>query len=245
MVTLEQFGEGEVVVVLHGLPVPPESVETITEELVKSHRVVVPNYCGLGFDPEETGLRIERALLDEGVDRAILVGHSFGAYHAFQLAIRGNIDAVAIAALAPLANLPDEVEAGYEELAQALEAESIDIAEVLSDQWFEGDYLGDNPQVKSMVRRWFDELGSQAIIRAARIDCIGPDLRPRLGEISAPTYIRVGSADAATPPSWSEEIAELLGNARMEVVDGVGHFPHFEDREATVEAVRNFVANHS
>ena len=245
MVEVQTLGseEGKEVVVLHGTPVPPESVEQITQGLIEDYRVYVVDYCGLGVDPQETVRRIEEALVAEGVEKPAIVGHSFGAYHAFQLATGDGVEVTGIAAIGPLAYLPDEVKAGYEELAQGIEAGVVDLADALLDGWFSAAYQEENPQIVDTLRRWFDELGDEALCRAARVDSIGEDLRPTLGAIDVPVYLCVGELDGATPPEWSEEIAELLPRAELDVVEGVGHFPHFEEREETVASIREFLGS--
>lgn len=242
MIEVEMYGSGKDVVVLHGVPVPPESVEAIYEELANSYRVWVPDYNGLGVSPRETGSHLAEALLAKGVKEAAVVGHSFGAYHGFQLARSSALRVTRLAAISPLVYLPEEVAAGYEELAAALEADALDITEVLLGQWFTPEFLAENDQLEPMIRGWFDELGTEAIITAARVDSIGPDLRPTLGDIDVPVYIRVGAQDQATPPEWSREIAELLPDAELDIVENVGHFPHLEDRRATLKAIGRFLS---
>ncbi len=246
MVEVKRYGrsEGKKVVVLHGVPVPPESVETITERLAEEYRVYVVDYCAVGLRPRETRQQIEVRLAEAGVTSAAVVGHSMGAYHAFGLAIGGELEVRAIAAVGSLAYLPQEVAAGYEELAQGIEAGVVDLVEVLKGQWFSTAYLEASAEVEGRLRRWFEAIGDEGLCRAARVECMGQDLRPRLAEIEAPVQLQVGALDEATPPAWSEEIADLLPRASLEVVEGVGHFPHMEAPEATLREIRSFLADH-
>lgn len=79
---------------------------------------------------------------------------------------------------------------------------------------------------------WCDEF--EAIVRR-------PDLLPRLGEVVAPTLVRVGQLNQATPITLSEAVARSLPNATLQVVPGVGHALGYEDGPGTAAAVRDFL----
>ena len=52
----------------------------------------------------------------------------------------------------------------------------------------------------------------------------------------------VGELDAAAPPSYSREIADLAPLGRLEVVPGHGHALLLEQPAATIAAMRKAVA---
>ena len=51
----------------------------------------------------------------------------------------------------------------------------------------------------------------------------GPALRPRLGQIRAPTLVLHGSADPLFPLAHGEALAREIPGARLVVLDGMGH----------------------
>jgi 3-oxoadipate enol-lactonase/4-carboxymuconolactone decarboxylase len=55
------------------------------------------------------------------------------------------------------------------------------------------------------------------------------DVRDRLGEITTPVLAVAGSDDVVTPPEYSQEIAALVADGRMAVVDGVAHLAPAEN----------------
>ncbi|WP_406245519.1 alpha/beta fold hydrolase [Microbacterium sp. M] len=67
------------------------------------------------------------------------------------------------------------------------------------------------------------------------------DLKPRLGEIVAPTLITVGRTDWITPVSCSQVIAELVPNSELVVFEKSGHSPQIEEAEAWTKTVREFL----
>jgi 3-oxoadipate enol-lactonase len=58
------------------------------------------------------------------------------------------------------------------------------------------------------------------------------DFRDRLGSVSAPTLVLVGSEDPATPPDHAWLIADGIPGARVEVVPGAAHLLNVEQPDA-------------
>src|SRR5438132_12802204 len=58
------------------------------------------------------------------------------------------------------------------------------------------------------------------------------DVRPSLPAVSVPVLVTTGSEDRITRPAESEEIAALLPDATLAIVDGAGHFPFAERPDA-------------
>jgi pimeloyl-ACP methyl ester carboxylesterase len=53
----------------------------------------------------------------------------------------------------------------------------------------------------------------------------GEDLRPRLGEITAPTLVIHGTEDPSFPPGHGAALAREISGAELLLLDGVGHEP--------------------
>lgn len=67
------------------------------------------------------------------------------------------------------------------------------------------------------------------------------DYTDRLPGIDVPALVTVGRHDWITPVEASEELAELLTDARLEVFEDSGHDPHLDRREAYLRRVRAFL----
>jgi pimeloyl-ACP methyl ester carboxylesterase len=63
----------------------------------------------------------------------------------------------------------------------------------------------------------------------ARRSSAETDLRADLTRITIPTLIIQGERDAGRTPAIGAQMAELIPNARLEIVPGVGHTPMLED----------------
>lgn len=241
MLDVDVYGEGGDLVLLHGNPVPAENLDVFRRCFQSSYRVLVPRMDALRVDAVRALSWLQTALDAHGVKRATIIGHSMGAYRAFQLALSGRIEVQRIAALSAFAYLPDDVRAVHRQLAQALEAGSIDLARTLSESWFSPGYLASHPQAENMLRRWFETIGHDGLLASARIETLGPDLREALGSVDIPVYLRTGEHDRVTPLAWTEDLAQRLPNAHVGIAPGAGHFPHLEDAERTLAAIVAFV----
>ena len=71
---------------------------------------------------------------------------------------------------------------------------------------------------------------------------IAHDASERLGEIAAPTLVVHGTADRMLAPSNGELVASLIPDARLELLDGVGHLFFWEQPERVAELVCEHVA---
>jgi pimeloyl-ACP methyl ester carboxylesterase len=67
-------------------------------------------------------------------------------------------------------------------------------------------------------------------------------LRRRLPYLDVPTLVVNGAADGLVPVSYSREMANLVADARLELIEGAAHYPMFEQEDAFVQVVEGFLA---
>ena len=66
--------------------------------------------------------------------------------------------------------------------------------------------------------------------------------KSRSERVRVPVLILVGSQDEATPPLMSRELASLLPDARLNVLDGCAHVPQLQDPAGFLAAVNAFLS---
>lgn len=71
---------------------------------------------------------------------------------------------------------------------------------------------------------------------------VGHDTTTRLGEIEAPTLIVHGSEDMMLPVANAHQIAALMPDARLEIVEGAGHLFFWEQPRRAAELVLDHTA---
>jgi 3-oxoadipate enol-lactonase len=67
------------------------------------------------------------------------------------------------------------------------------------------------------------------------------DYTEAAGKIAVPTICIVGDQDGSTPPDLMKSTAQLIPNARFEVIRDAGHIPCVEQPEALTEVIRAFI----
>lgn len=62
-----------------------------------------------------------------------------------------------------------------------------------------------------------------------------------LADVRAPTLVAVGELDRETPPFFSEALAERIPGARLEVIEGSGHYSNLEKPQEVNCLLRQFI----
>lgn len=82
-------------------------------------------------------------------------------------------------------------------------------------------------------------------VDAERMDAImAHDQWDRLGSIGVPTLVVCARNDAVTPPYYSEQLAELIPNTRLELFEDGGHFFFQVHADRFNALIRDFIAAH-
>ena len=66
-------------------------------------------------------------------------------------------------------------------------------------------------------------------------------LKKHIHRIAAPTLIVWGKADGIIAPAYAEEFARRIAHARVAMLDGAGHMPHFEQALSVAKLVGEFL----
>jgi pimeloyl-ACP methyl ester carboxylesterase len=69
-----------------------------------------------------------------------------------------------------------------------------------------------------------------------------PSLPHLLGAVTTPALVVWGARDAIVPRECGERYAKSLANARLEIVDGAGHFVDMEKPDELARLVTRFVS---
>jgi pimeloyl-ACP methyl ester carboxylesterase len=99
---------------------------------------------------------------------------------------------------------------------------------------------GDGALVRTILDM-AEATGPAAFIRQETALLGRDDYRPVLAQIRCPTLIVVGDADARTPPPMSEEMADAIPGARLEVVADCGHLSTLERPQETTALLRDWL----
>ncbi|MEM9131941.1 MAG: alpha/beta hydrolase [Actinomycetota bacterium] len=244
-----EWGTGEPVVFLHGLGGTREAWGPQLRALHPHGRCIAWDMPGYGrsapLEPLTYAGIADRLveLLDAlDVERAHLVGLSFGGMHALHTARRhpDRVGRLVLADTSPAFGLDgttpeDWIAARLTPIDEG--RVPADIAEPVLDAITAAPLVG---EVRRELIAAFGRIGADGF-RAA-VHCLPTnDVRAELGRIDHPALVIVGELDAETPPSYAQALADGLPDARLVVLDGVGHLSPSEDPDRFNQLVRSFL----
>ncbi len=244
-----ECGRGEPVVFLHGLGGSRTSWEPQLSGLSGAFRCIAWDMPGYGASEEVAPLTftaiadsVARLLDDAGVDRAHLVGESFGGMHALHTALchPERVGRLVLANTSPAFGLDGTDPAAWRAARLTPLDAGLTPADIAEDVLtsIAGPTLGDD--ALTMRVAGFARIPAEGL-RAA-VECLpAHNVLDRLGDIGAPALVIAGGLDAETPVAYSRILTDGLQNAELIVLDGVGHLAVSEVPQTFNRLVRDFL----
>jgi pimeloyl-ACP methyl ester carboxylesterase len=251
MLPHDELGDGPAVVLLHaGVADRTMWSEHLEPLAAAGYRPVAFELSGFGEAPIGSGpwapwSDVLGAMDELGIERAAVVGNSFGGAVALRIAVTApdRVSALAlVSAPAPGIEPSPELMAAWEQEEEALERGDVDAAvAAVVGAWT----LSDAPaalreRVAAMQRRTFELQG----------DVAHPDEAPdpldddpdAVRTIEIPALISVGERDKIDFRDGAQALAEALPNARHAVIAGAGHLAPLERPEQFRELLLEFLS---
>jgi pimeloyl-ACP methyl ester carboxylesterase len=244
---VEIEGEGEPVVMLHGLG-GTSNVFTPVLAAFARHRTIRFDLPGAGRSHRvdarpSLGLFVERTLLvmqAAGVERVHVVAHSMGTIVATHLAASEPARVASLALFGPLLAPPDTARTAIRaRAARAREGDMQPVADALLQTSVAAETRARRPAALAFVReslmrqdpegyaRSCEALAEMEAADASRIDC--------------PTLLVTGDEDVVAPPQAVRMMGERITGSRVEVLRGCGHWTPVEKPEECVGLLTRFV----
>jgi len=249
--------DAPVLVLLHGFASSLHTWEDWAQTLQADHRVIRLDLPGAGLTgpdtanvsdtpSDERNMAVLMALLDElGVARATLVGHSAGGRLAWRFAAQWpeRVNRLVLAAPAGFAdNAGDKPAAGsHHPVVNLLRYV---LPKPLLRQALASVYANPAMLTEETVTRYHDMLlapGVRAGLLARKPAAVQADPAPFLARITVPTLVLWGQEDKVIPPAHAQRFAAALPQAQVILLPDVGHVPHEEAPQATLQVLRQFL----
>lgn len=253
-------GDGEVVLLLHGFSANKDHWTRVARFLTPHLRVIAPDLPGFGesglveggdYSVESQAERLRRFVADQGLTRFHLGGSSTGGNIAGVFAARYPDMVESLWLIAPLGVSgadPSEVE----RLVASGEPPPLIIERPQQYGRVLQLVFENPPWIPSPVERY---LARQAAARYQhyrwvyrQIRDVGPGecrpatpLEPLLAGSAVPTLIVWGDRDRVLDVSGAAVLAEVMADARVEIMPGVGHLPMLESPEETAARYLEFI----
>jgi pimeloyl-ACP methyl ester carboxylesterase len=235
-------GEGSPVILLHGWGVSGESLNGVAKALAERCLVLTIDLPGFGWSaapPTAWGTRDYAAHLDRFMECAMLpsasvLGHSFGGRVALALAAWYPHRVRKLVLVASAGIRPRRGPGYYLKIMAAKLARRCASFPIFGRV---------GPRIASGLVDW---AGSRDYRRAGRmratlVKLVNEDMRSLLSSIRAPALIVWGDRDRDVPRSAMEIMARGIAGARLEVLEGAGHFPFVDMPDRFAHLVKGFL----
>ncbi len=232
-------GEGQVLLLLHGLFGALSNWEGVVDRFSKSHRVVIPMLPIYEMPIREAGLEGLRKFVEEFVafkelDNLIIMGNSLGGHVALLYSLH-NKEKVSKLILTGSSGLFEDSMGGsypkrgnYEYIRERVA------------------YTFYDPKVatKELVDEVFET--TKNIPKCMRIVAIAKsaqrhNMAEELPNITAPTLLVWGLNDTITPPPVAHEFNRMMPNSELKFIDKCCHAPMMEHPEKFNQLVETFL----
>jgi len=237
----------DVVLLLHAFPLHSGMWSRQVAALEKKHRVIAPDYRGLGKSGRPTEASTMdlvaqdvRALLQHvRVERAAVAGLSMGGYVAFELYREWPALFRGLALCDTRASADtDEGKANREKFAKtALEKGLTWVADEMTPKLLRPQ---PDPAAVKEVRALVADGTPAGVAAAQRGMARRPDSTPTLATIACPALVVVGEEDGLTPPAEAEKMAAGIKGAKLVKIARAGHLPCIENPEPFTNALVEF-----
>jgi pimeloyl-ACP methyl ester carboxylesterase len=250
--TVNEFGKGHPVVLLHGFPMDHSVWDHQVQTLAARYRMITPDLHGLGFSKSCPGkITVEQwagalvGMLDTlRIDVPIVLGGlSMGGYIAFQFfqSHRARLAGLILCDTRAAADTA-QAAAGRLETAARLERDGTwFLPESMLPRLLAPATLDGRIDVVERLRRTMlagDQFTYAAILRGL---AERPDFTPLLPKIDCPTLLLVGRHDVISPVAEMTAIARAIPHARLGEIEDAGHVTPLEAPEAVTLAMCEFL----
>lgn len=246
---VEKAGQGPPVVLIHGLGGATTVYDGQAAALARDHTVLRYDLSGHGRSPQAGPAAIDRwvaeltALLDaEGLQETAIVAHSMGTLIAATFAAAHPERVNRLALLGPVRAQAQQAKDATRARARAVRAGGMSaVADAIVSVATSAETRTRRPTAAALVRELL--LGQDPDAYAAACEALAAAAEPDFSSLTCPTLLLTGSEDRTSPVAVNHEIGALLPKARIEVIDGVGHWHTVEAPEEVTEHLRDFLTN--
>ncbi|MCZ7571126.1 MAG: acetoin dehydrogenase dihydrolipoyllysine-residue acetyltransferase subunit [Ardenticatenaceae bacterium] len=239
------------VVLVHGLGGSTLLWQPNVTALATSHRVIaldLPGHGRSGKPPADYSVEFFAGALAGfleamGLERAALVGHSFGGHACLRLAL-AQPERVARLVLVDAGGLGPEISTGF--LQPMLAGLSREATESMLAGLFHNPALVMRPMVEATHEMLAQPGAWEALVAAAGRATAGGSqtevLLDRVNELTMPVLLIWGGADAVIPVAHGRAAQAAIRGAELWVAENAGHCPQLEAAEAFNTRVAAFLA---
>jgi pimeloyl-ACP methyl ester carboxylesterase len=243
---VQRAGSGAPLLVLHHDVGSPKSLP-FYDALAQTFAVIAPSHPGYDGSPRPDWMRNVRdiAVLYQGLlaqdprtrepGSVSLIGLGFGGWIAAEMATMAPRAFRKLVLVGPMGVKPERGEIADQALISYLEYVRLGFTDTAA---FERAYSAEPPT--GVLEQW--DLNREMTFRIAwKPYMYNPTLPHLLGAVAAPALVVWGRNDRIVPLECGERYVKALPSARLQIVEGAGHFVAMEQPDSLLSLVTRFI----
>lgn len=243
-------GEGHPVVLLHGLAEDATIWDLQADFLSGSYRLIIPDLPGSGRSPLPADLSMEslagavKAVLEaEGVQQAVLIGHSMGGYVmlAFAELYPQLVKALGLFHSTAYAD-GEEKRAARKRNMEFIGTHGSHafLKQAIPALFIPGSKQQHPEKVNNLIEKYKD-FNPHSLVAYNEAMLQRPDRSRLLADAAYPVLFIIGKQDGTIPLEQSLEQSHLPLTAYINVLDSSGHMGMLEETDKSNEAMKKFL----
>ena len=248
-IAVEQQGDGDAVVMVHGLGGTSNSWYPQVGPLARYYRVVRLDLEGSGRSPATGALSIDSfaadviAVMDAlEIPTAHLCGHSMGTIVCQHIAADRPERVKSLALFGPLAEPPEAARQAIRDRAAAARNSGMTpIADTLVQVATSAETKAHQPAAAAFVREILMRQDAEGYARTC--EALAAATSADLSSVRCPTLLVTGDEDGVSPPPAVKALGARIAGSRLFVLTGCGHWTPIEKPAQVCAALINFYCN--
>jgi esterase len=246
-----ELGEGNPIVILHGVFGSSDNWLTVSKGLAETHKVYLLDARNHGHSPQSDEFNysvmaddLKEFLSDHAIQKPVLIGHSMGGKTVMKFA---SMHTSLLEKLVVVDISPRYYKKHHDSILEGLK--SIDLANLKSRQEadlqlskFESDFGVRQFLLKNLYRDENNEFHWRINLPviAKNIDNVGEALDENI-RIKNPALFMRGAKSNYIKKEDEDLIRKIFADVRIETIEGAGHWVQAEKPKEFLEIVRNFL----
>lgn len=239
----EVSGEGPSVILMHGWGCQASTLESIAKIVAERHTVYNLDFPGFGASPEPSSVwgveeyttMLESFVKKLGIEKPILLGHSFGGRVGILYSSRNKVDKLILvdaAGVKPRRHIKYYIKVYSFKAAKFLyrlvlgNAKAEERIERMRKANSSADYAAASPRMRAILSK-----------------VVNQDLKRFMPLIKAPTLLIWGENDTATPMRDARVMEKLIPDAGLVSFPGCGHYSFLDNPYQFSSVLRCFINN--
>lgn len=250
---VEQAGEGQPLLLIHGFPLNLEMWRPQLETLSQHAKVIAPDLRGHGQSLPTPGPYSMDMLADDcaeileklGIQQPVVVcGLSMGGYVGFSFLRRHPQMVAGLILVATRAGADsEEGKNNRDNAAQQVKSEGIQpVIDSMLPILMAPNTYQEQFDLVDQVEEIVAQTSSDGMISALMGMKTRPDSMPTLKKIKLPTLIIHGAEDQIIPISEAEAMHFAVVGSRFEIIPDAGHLPNLEQSQLFNQVVKDFLS---